>query len=172
MADSIYSIPNWATATAYVRNDVVLDNGRYYYCITPHTSSGARSGDDSKWGGVKLDNRGQYKPNFIWQGSYNQAMDFSPRIKKIQFGDGYEQRLQDGINNNLIQIDLLFDNRDYKETLAISHFLYARNGTESFLYTPPFPFNAEKLFTCENHKSTLIFYNNYRIEARFTEKVN
>lgn len=40
----------WASATFYARNDIVLQGGtKYYFCITPHTSSGSFATDAANW---------------------------------------------------------------------------------------------------------------------------
>lgn len=50
---TILSIENrgaWATATAYVPKDIVLESGTWYICVVPHTSSGSFATDlPTKW---------------------------------------------------------------------------------------------------------------------------
>ena len=47
----------------------------------------------------------------------------------------------DGINNILLPFTLIFDKRSNSQARAILHFLDARRGSESFIMTPPPPFN-------------------------------
>ena len=70
-----------------------------------------------------------------------------PNVRSTQYGDGYEQRVTYGINQNPAVWQLTFSNRDYTETDAIEAFLDAREGTESFDWTPPNEATALK-FIC------------------------
>ena len=38
---------------------------------------------------------------FNWDVAPNMSVKANPRVKTIKFGDGYEQRIKDGINNDL-----------------------------------------------------------------------
>lgn len=59
-----------------------------------------------------------------------------PRALSAPFGDGYEQRAGDGINTQLSSWVLDFNG--YTATVdPIENFLIARNGVESFDWTPP-----------------------------------
>lgn len=74
---------------------------------------------------------------FAWLPSYPASVDRAPRVKTAKFGDGYEQRQADGINNNLAVWNLTFANRDATEASAIDDFLNARGGVERFDWTDP-----------------------------------
>ena len=67
---------------------------------------------------------------------YGAARSSKPRFKKIQFGDGYQQRSSDGFNTNLKTHSLTFKG-GYTDVLAIETFLNARttNGLEAFTWT-------------------------------------
>lgn len=54
-----------------------------------------------------------------------------------QFGDGYSQRVADGINNNPLTWDVSIQYRTTAEADDIDVFLTARGGIESFDWTPP-----------------------------------
>ncbi len=178
---SIYSTNSWATSTSYNVDDIVKNVDFYHYCLEPHTSPGAGSFDTlynftnnfaNLWGGLALDTNGETKPEFIWVPSYNLTVNNNPRVKSIKFGDGYEQRLKDGINNSLLELDLSFENRSLSMTTAILHFLYTRQGTESFLFTPLSPYATQKRFVCRSWTDTFVFYDNYTIRAKFEEVAN
>lgn len=178
--DSIFNIEDWETIAAevparYFRvNDIVSYNGYYYYAIIDHELDAGYPPSPSslQWGGVTIADNGQTKPIFFWEASYGTKPSFNPRVITNQMGDGYTQRIQDGINSNLMEIEMIFSERDFAETKAISHFLYARNGSESFLYIPPRPFQALKRFVCPDFSPTFIFYNNTTINTKFIEVVN
>jgi phage-related protein len=59
-----------------------------------------------------------------------------PRVLMAVFGDGYQQRLADGINISIRQWGLSFSKKQ-ANMAAIRAFLEARNGVESFDWTPP-----------------------------------
>lgn len=162
---------SWATSTYYSKNSRVLYNSKQYYSLSNHTSGA--SFDSSLWGGyATFSKTGEEKPEFIWIPSYNKRVNHSPKSKTIKFGDGYEQRTQDGINNELLNISLSFDGRDLLETEAILNFLYRMKGYLGFIYTPSAPYNSQKLYVCRNYEATQVFFNNFSITATFDEVVS
>ena len=60
-----------------------------------------------------------------------------PRVIKIQFGDGYEQRVQEGINNIAQSFSVAFNNRPKAEIDDIMAFLDNKAGTTAFDFTYP-----------------------------------
>jgi|10_taG_2_1085330.scaffolds.fasta_scaffold01081_5 phage-related protein len=141
----------------------------YYYSKRDHTSSTAPFNDSTNWAGFTTDNNSEYYPHFIWTPSYPVSANQTPRMRAIVFGDGYEQRAQDGINNILLNLSLSFGLRDANQTRAILHFLEARQGTDQFLFTPPDPYSKQKLFVCKAWASNYNFFDNYDITATFEE---
>ena len=133
---SIYEIENFTTTKAWKVNEITYHNNRYWYSIqrsnnTPFVGS-------SDWGGwTTFDNK--EISHFFWIPSYSPTISTEPTIRSVKFGDGYEQRTPDGVNARLLKVSLSFNNRDEKETTAISHFLHERGGSESFAYLPPSP---------------------------------
>ena len=74
---------------------------------------------------------------FTWNPDYGASVQRQPRTKNIRFGDGYEQRIPDGINALPETWELTFANRDQTEINAIDDFLKARGGVEWFEWTAP-----------------------------------
>lgn len=74
---------------------------------------------------------------FDWVPDYEAPLSEEPRVLRAPFGDGYEQRVGDGINNNPRKWSLTFDCRDEDEGDAILAFLRAHSGVEAFDWTPP-----------------------------------
>lgn len=165
---SIYTITDWSPNTSYNVNDIFLYQGNYYYSIVKHNSGASFNTGYSN--GITTFN-GQSKPYFFWKPSYNPDISIQPNVKKVQFGDGYDQSSPDGINNILLPLNLTFDKRTDNEARAILHFLYARKGAESFVFTPPFPYNMNKLFKCGQWRHNHIFANNHTITVVFNEAV-
>lgn len=165
---SIFEISDYDNGTTYYRNDIVKYSNNFYYLnvesavgVTPAVSS-------STWGGLVSSN-GETKPEFIWTPSYNLTIAVEPKVKSIRFGDGYEQRFADGINNSLLNLDLTFEKRNTKEATAILHFLQARKGFESFYFTPPEPYSTRKKFVCRRWDSSIQFFNNYSVKVNIEE---
>jgi len=98
----------------------------------------------------------------------------SPNVKTIQFGDGYQQRLVYGLNQNLKTYSLSF--RNLPETGAnssdtIETFLDARAADgASFDWTPPGESAASK-FICLNWDKTIPYPNRATIQAEFRQIV-
>lgn len=59
------------------------------------------------------------------------------RIIKSEFGDGYVQRVADGINNKPKTYDLRFTNINVTTFTAIRDFLESHGGVTAFDWTPP-----------------------------------
>ncbi|MEK6883795.1 MAG: phage tail protein, partial [Nanoarchaeota archaeon] len=124
------------------------------------------------WGGLgndPIDN--SVKPEFIWNPSYSLNIDISPRVKTIKFGEGFSQDIPDSINSNLLNIECVFDGRDIEEATAILHFLSARSGTQTFLFTLPTPFNKKKRWKSQEYPASINFWNNNSIKCVMREVV-
>jgi phage-related protein len=74
---------------------------------------------------------------FIWTPDFGVAAAYKPRVRVAQFGDGYQQRVADGINTATDRWSLTFAVRDDVEATAILDFLRARGAFEAFNWTPP-----------------------------------
>lgn len=165
---SIYSISNWSAGT-YQLWDIVRrpsNTNLFYYSLT--NSNTADPLGSSNWGGISSFN-GKVKPKFIWRTNYGNAAEHEPTTSVMKFGDGYEQRVIQNLNNDLLKLNLTFSLRTEKETAAIMHFLTARKAQESFLFTPSQPHDIEKLFVCKQFSETYVYYDNHTIQCRFEE---
>ncbi len=75
--------------------------------------------------------------------TFTYTVDFSsnkrtqPKISNIQFGDGYSQRIAQGLNHVSSIWSVTFVNRDLDEATEIEEFFIARGATEAFDWTPP-----------------------------------
>lgn len=176
MASIYNTIPNWTTSpTSFNKYAIVKgSNNRFYYSVidsnignNPITISNLQS----KWDGYISLNSVLY-PNFWWKSSYGIDFLTNPRIKINQFGNGYQQRVQESINNNLKQINISFENRSELETVSILHFLQQRNSKESFVYNLPTIYSkpsVKTMFTCPTWVVQPVSYNVYTIKAEFSE---
>ena len=94
-----------------------------------------------------------------------------PRVIKIQFGDGYDQRVQEGINNITQNFSVSFNNRPKAEIDDIMAFLDNKAGTTAFDFTYP-DTNAsgnERTVNvvCEDYTQTYSFDDFYSCTATF-----
>lgn len=107
---------------------------------------------------------------FSFAPSYGSSAVRKPRLRTITFGDGYEEVARDGINHNPRSFNLQFTKLTNVEAAAISDFLEARGGSESFLWTPWPPYDTIGLFRCKEWNNTPDEYNSVTITAVFEEK--
>ena len=61
----------------------------------------------------------------------------SPKVRNVQFGDGFSQRLRYGLNQDAKQWNLTWQNISEADSDTIEAFLEARGGAESFDWSPP-----------------------------------
>lgn len=90
---------------------------------------------------------------FNWHISASPVLSESPKVKTIKFGDGYEQRIPDGINTNPQKWNVSFRNRLKVEANAIRDFLRNHAGVTSFDWTPPGE-NRSYKFKCSSWDMT------------------
>ena len=74
--------------------------------------------------------------DFTYNPSASSARSRKPRVLSAPFGDGYEQRVADGINTAPAIWSLTFVRGD-TDASAIETFLEGKNGVTSFTWTPP-----------------------------------
>ncbi|HAB26533.1 MAG TPA: hypothetical protein DCE27_01260, partial [Xanthomarina gelatinilytica] len=93
-----------------------------------------------------------------------------PRLLKSELNRNYVERWNDGINTNLLDINLEFQGKSEHEAKAISHFLINKKGYESFKFSPPHPYEqANKIFVCQGWSDSYVFNDNRSLSAAFEE---
>jgi phage-related protein len=172
---SIYNVDTWDStgSTNYKKNAAVKDaNGKFWYALRDDASNNTPQVGSAYWNGyinITVDGTTTAEPYFFWKPSYNVSVTHTPRIKEIQFGDGYTQRLKDGINNDLLNLSLSFESRSELEAVAILHFLHVREGFGPFYFKAPMPYNIIKRFVCTEFSSNFVFDDNYTVQCKFVE---
>lgn len=63
--------------------------------------------------------------------------DHEPLINVARFGDGYAQRMPQGLNHDLEKNTWTWENLSFEEYTAIWDFLKEREGWKPFLYAVP-----------------------------------
>ena len=92
-----------------------------------------------------------------------------PTVLRIQFGDGYEQRIAEGINSLKEIFNVAFTNRPKAEIDDIIAFFDNKKGTTAFNYTIP-DTNAggnERTVkvVCEDYTQTYVYDDFYSCNA-------
>lgn len=177
LSTSIYNISAYDSAANYIKNDIVQSANKFYYALKdnnnpPGHSLPATNENQYFWGYRSDPGNGELKPYLYLSPSYSTSVDSQPLVTVTSFSEGYQQRSKIFINNNLLTLNISFDNRDINEITCLCHFLATRESVESFLFNAPPPFLAIKRFVCKSWKTTLNFYNNYGLSAVFNETAN
>ena len=99
--------------------------------------------------------------------TYGAQKRSQPKVRQVQFGDGYVQRLTFGLNQDPKVWNLTFE---VSETDAdtIETFLEARGGSESFTWSPPDESDSYK-WVCLDWSKTIPYLNRATIQATFQE---
>jgi phage-related protein len=92
-------------------------------------------------------------PTFTWS-PHEASKKAAPRVRTAAFGDGYQQRVGDGINVQPAEWSLTFVRRTV-DADAIEAFLVARAGADSFTWTPPGEAAAIKVVCAEWNRQPL-----------------
>ena len=178
MSNSIYNLSNYNSSNTYSKHDIVIRTGayktmtlnnQYLYCLEDGVTGAF---DDTKWGGYILDDINQTKPHFIWTPSYQSNVKNAPKTRVLKFDDGYESRIPNAINNNLIEIDLQFENRTLAEITAITHFLTDRNAAESFIWAGRPPYSKNLRYIAREWNDGENFVDNFTLTVKFEQVVN
>ncbi|UCV26804.1 phage tail protein [Ferribacterium limneticum] len=74
---------------------------------------------------------------FVWIPDHGAEEDISTSVLSAKFGDGYEQRAEDGINSVRSRWNLVFSKRTLADVNAMSAFLRLKKGAEPFDWAPP-----------------------------------
>ena len=174
MASINDTVPNWLIGTTYNKYAIVSYNSKYYYSLRDGNVGNTPSSTlQTAWDGYIAINA-LILPNFFWKPSYNSIVNSEPKVVKVQFGNGYQQRIPDGINSNLLNMELQFENKTEIEAVSILHFLAQRKGYQSFIYNVPTTYSKSvsqinTRFICENWTQNYNSYNNYSIKTIFRE---
>ncbi|CAK0749972.1 conserved hypothetical protein [Gammaproteobacteria bacterium] len=175
--NSIYNVTDYNVSTVYNKNDIINFTGTfngmtivggYLYCITDGTTGAF---DSTKWIGYISDN-GDIKPYFTWTPSYQSTVNNTPKVRLLKFGDSYESRTPDGINNSLLSYELKFDLLEINEMTAILHFLTVRYGVKSFVWFGREPYIKQLRFVARDWNDVENFSNNYSLSVKFDQVVN
>lgn len=160
----------WAVGETYSKFDIVYFSGHnvsnfsgFYYHSGGHsgaaTVANSPTGTSTEW----TQDTFYFKPSSF-------SVPQEPRFLKSQLNRDYVKRWGDGINTNLLNVNLGFEGKSEKEAKAITHFLINKKGYQSFKFSPPKPYNQNnKIFTCSTWSDNYIFNDNRSLSANFEE---
>jgi phage-related protein len=103
----------------------------------------------------------------------NYTRDTSPRVLQAQFGDGYEQRVVDGINPLEETFGVTFNNRSYNDLNNLIRYFRLKAGVTPFPivinedFDPGDDFNITYDVVCSQWSQVLQHTTNYSITATF-----
>ena len=160
----------WAEGIKYQKFDIVYYSGHnvsnhsgYYYYSGDSETTSAQSNKPEAGATVWT------KDNFFFKPTSSSNTQ-SPRMLKSSLGNDFVQRYSDGLNSNLLDINLNFEGRDNKEAKALVHFLISKQGYQNFKFTPPRPYEQKtKYFVCDEWRENVIFDENKAVSATFKE---
>ena len=103
---------------------------------------------------------------FIWETEKGAEGDVVQRVRTKQFGDGYEQSVEDGLNNQSQSWPLVFTGAKPR-VMLIKAFLDRHKGAKAFLWTPPL--GELGLYKCKGYKPVHRGGQVYAITATFLQ---
>lgn len=106
---------------------------------------------------------------FGWQPSKNVRKSVKPRVREVRFGDGYRQRVPDGLNTVLSAWSVTFAARSAAEADAIEAFLATKGGAIAFLFAIS---GTPVSVTCSEWERTTERHNNHTITATFQQEAD
>lgn len=94
---------------------------------------------------------------FTWHPAIGNSVDIEPKVNVTSFGDGYELRAVDGINNQKQVWSLTFEGTR-TDMEAIAKFLKARGAHEAFRWVTPDHVigHEDDLYNVESHEITVV----------------
>ena len=99
---------------------------------------------------------------------YNTRINTRPKVNVISFGDGFEQRLTEGLNQNPLSVNLVFELSQTDATSAIGFLNDRVDDGASFDFTLPSETSSRK-FVCTSFPRSIPFLNRVRLSCVFRE---
>lgn len=105
---------------------------------------------------------------FTFTPSWGSALTKKYAVTDIAFGDGYSQRVGEGINRKREMWQLKFTVVDETTAAAIEAFLDGESGVTGFLWTPPG--RSQIVVTCQEFSKVYNDFNNAVISCVFRQE--
>jgi len=94
----------------------------------------------------------------------------TPKVLKVQFGDGYEQRIAEGLNSSNENYQISYSNRPKAEIDDIAAFMDEKKGVTSFNYVIPDTNNGGETtikVVCDQYNLVYVSDSSYTFTATF-----
>jgi phage-related protein len=101
---------------------------------------------------------------FTWNIDYGASQEEEPRVRRAQFGDGYSQRVTDGLNDNMPKWSVRVVSSPVTVEAARA-FLAAQKGVTAFDWTPPNGTSGK--YICSRWSRTIDDYGTATLSATF-----
>lgn len=82
--------------------------------------------------------------------AFSPTFSEEPRVRRVKFGDGYEARVGDGLNQIQMTVSIPWKNRSHQEMAILMDFFRRHGGKNWFFYTPHGESRARK-FVCSKY---------------------
>ena len=105
---------------------------------------------------------------FTWDHVSEPSGTITFSVLSAQFGDGYSQRLANGINNESGSWPLSFVGDD-DFIGAIVAFIRAHKGAQSFYWTPPVPNGEQGLYVATSYNPVPYGDGQYQLSVTFQQ---
>lgn len=99
---------------------------------------------------------------------YGFTITRNPKINIIDFGDGFQQRLTKGLNQNPVTLNLKFGLSQSESNTAISFLNDRITDGQSFTYVIPNE-NITKKFICKRYNTSIPFVGRVTLNCTFEE---
>lgn len=96
------------------------------------------------------------------------TVTITPRVNKAQFGDGYMQRVSDGLNTVQEKWNVVWNNLTTDQSDTIRSFFEARGGVEAFFWTAPDSTTTKK-YICTSWTPNLLPAGYVSLTAQFEQ---
>lgn len=96
------------------------------------------------------------------QPDFASSLSKQPVVRKVKFGDGYEQRSAQGLNNNPEKWALNWEDLTNPECQALLDFFDGLNGVTAFTWICPYAVSAKK-YVAEKWDATPVSINSHRL---------
>ena len=107
---------------------------------------------------------------FTFVPSYATNAKSKIRVKELALGDGYSQRVPDGINYEQMTVTAVFQSQTDAEVSALMTFIRTTKFTDWFYWTPPIPgYNTLRKFVCTDYSIVPVSYNCSDVTFEFRE---
>lgn len=101
--------------------------------------------------------------------SYSSSGQVDMTVLRADFGDGYSQKTEKGLNNVRDTWSLVWTYTNASDLSALETFLRGKKGSVPFWWTPPGE-SVPKLWTCGTFKKTPDGFQTQQLDATFLQE--